>query len=177
MCIGAACVGPRQATSDGMKADPYYRADISPYSLHRFVDAGYTVSQDGKTIGSGYGDVKLLGNGTYAAKEWMGAGYQIHDTSGRSISKTFGAVEPIGDTGYFAVPNEGGFGMTTVYNSQMRAVRTMPGYELNSYLHGVDFQHELQKSGGAFTTDPVGGIKAGIRITDKDFQDQRRRSK
>lgn len=184
LCIGAACVGPKQATSDGLKADPYYNANLDPYSLHRFVDAGYTVSRDGRAIGSGYGDVKLLGGGAYAAKEWNGPGYEIHNSSGRSISKPFAAVEPIGETGYFAVPNDGGLGMTTVYDSQMRSVRTVPSTDLNSYLQGVDFAREIEshysgpgssdgQSGGQ-PGQKVGGIKANIKVSEDDFQ---RRSK
>lgn len=176
LCVTASCVGQKQATSDGMKADPYYRADLNPYSLQRFVDAGYTVSRDGKVVGGGYGDVKLLGDGVYAAKQWNGPGYEIHDASGRSISKPFAAVQPIGGTGYFAVPNEGGLGMTTVYDSHMRAVRTIPSTDLNSYIQGVDFANELKTH---FTElvgqQKVGGVKADIKVAAGDFLDTRRK--
>lgn len=176
LCVTASCVGQKQATSDGMKADPYYRADLNPYSFHRFVDAGYTVSRDGKVVGSGYGDVKLLGDGAYAAKEWNGPGYEIHDASGKSISRPFAAVQPIGETGYFAVPNEGGLGMTTVYDSHMRPVRTLPSTDLNSYLQGVDFANETKSHYAEPTNQQkVGGIKVDIKINEADFQDTRRK--
>jgi hypothetical protein len=175
LCVTSSCVGPKQATSDGMKADPYFRADLNPYSLHRFVDAGYTVSRDGKVVGSGYGDVKLLNDGVYAAKEWNGPGYEIHDSTGKSISKPFATVEPIGETGYFAVPNEGGLGMTTVYDSHMRSVRTVPSTDLNSYLQGVDFANQLKSHYTEPDTQKVGGIKAHIKVTSEDFQDTRRK--
>lgn len=173
MCVTASCVGPRQATRDGMKADPYYEADLNPYSLHRFVNAGYTVSRDGKVVGSGYGDVKLLGNGVYAAKEWNGPGYEIRDATGKAISKPFAAVEPIGETGYFAVPNGGGLGMTTVYDSHMRAVRTVPSTDVNSYLQGVDFANELKSHYTEPVEQKVGGIKANIKVTADDFLETR----
>jgi len=175
LCVTASCVGPKQTTSDGMKAEPYFRADLSPYSLHRFVDAGYTVSRDGKVVGSGYGDVKLLGGGAFAAKEWNGPGYEIHDSTGKSISKAFASVEPIGETGYFAVPNEGGLGMTTVYDSHIRAVRAVPSTDLNSYLQGVDFASELKSHYTGPDTQKVGGIKADITVTTEDFDDRRRK--
>ena len=175
LCVTASCVGPTQATSDGMKADPYFRADLNPYSLQRFVDAGYTVSRDGKVVGSGYGDVKLLGDGVYAAKEWNGPGYEIHDAAGKSISKPFATVQPIGDTGYFAVPNEGGLGMTTVYDSHMRAVRTVPSTDLNSYIQGVDFANQLKSQYTEPVGQKVGGVKADIRVTEGDFLDTRRK--
>jgi hypothetical protein len=135
LCITASCVGPPQAMNDGLKAESYAYGDLSPYSTHRYFEAGYSVSLNGKVISSGWGDVKLLGGGTFAAKEWNGPGYQIMDESGKRVSsRTFNNVSNIGSSGYFSVQNEDGFGTTTIYGPDMKQVRTGPTYEVNSYL-------------------------------------------
>ena len=71
------------------------------------------------------------------------------DESGKQVStRVFPHVEPVGSTGFFAVPNDGGLGMTSVYDSNMNRVRVDPSYDLNKYLQGVDFKKELSKSEG-----------------------------
>lgn len=203
LCITASCVGPRQSSSDGLKAEPYATGDLSPYSLHRYFDAGYAVSLNGKTVGSGWGDVKLLGGGRFAAKDWNGPGYQIRDENGKQVSNhVFSQVESIGNTGYFAVPGDGGWGMTTVYSPDLKPVRTVPVFDLNGYLQGPEFGKELLKNAAAqyagppdqpkLNTQPIpieplpntpagamtpGGIKIDIGIREEDIQRVTRRPK
>jgi hypothetical protein len=93
LCITASCVGPRKAASDGLRAEPYAYGDLNPYSTHRYFEAGYSVNLNGKVISSGWGDVKLLGGGAFAAKGWNGPGYHIMDETGKQVStRTFNNV-------------------------------------------------------------------------------------
>jgi hypothetical protein len=146
LCITASCLGSPQKASDGLKAAPYAYGDLSPYSLNRYFNAGWTVSNGDKTIGSGYGDVRLLGGGLYAAKEWNGYGYRVYSGStGKALTQAYPDVQSLGGSGYFAVTGVDGIGMTTILDRNLKPVRSVPTYDLNSYVSGYGFSNEVQK--------------------------------
>ena len=142
-CVSASCVGPRQSSSDGLTAEPYVHNNVSPLGGGSF-DSGYTVAKNGQVVGKGYGDVKLLGGGLYAAKMYMDFNYYIYDSSGKKISdKGYGSVDSLGDSGYFAANNENGYGTTTIHGPDLAPVKTVQTYQVNDYLSSTDFTKQV----------------------------------
>jgi hypothetical protein len=67
---------------DGLKAVPSYSACLDPISCpKRYWDKQWTVSTGDKTVAGGFGDVQLLGNGSFAATPHGGGAYQIYSGS------------------------------------------------------------------------------------------------
>lgn len=181
MCITAGCLGQEQRTRDGLRATPYAYGDLNPYSPRRYYEAGWTVSSGGKVLGSGFGDVKLLDGQKFAAKDWNGDGYRIHDATSKPVSSAvFRDVESLGN-GYFAVPSDRGIGMMTIMNPELKSVRDVPAYDLPRYASGGELQNDVATDMARRVGRPEpasirpaesadrGGIKADVAIDDADF--------
>ena len=130
ICMWASCLGSPQQSPDGLRAVPY--ASFSDLPGNRFWDAGWAVYDGDKEIARGFGDVKLLGGGRFAATGWNDGGYRVYDNSGKPLTDRLLFFEALGGDGYYAHMNKPG--MTAICDRNNQVIKEIPRPSGVAYL-------------------------------------------